>query len=101
MAEEKEVIVTSGGGGSGAGMIIALVLVVALLVVGFLLYQNGAFSLHGLTPGSYQVYSWRCAPASGFRNEGFMKQFAGQGRAVTLQRYGEATVELKTLDLAP
>lgn len=43
MAEEKEVIVTSDGG-SGAGMIIALVLLVALLVVGFLLYQNGTFS---------------------------------------------------------
>ncbi len=44
MAEEREVIVTNDGGGSGAGMIIALVLLVALLIVGFLLYQNGVFS---------------------------------------------------------
>lgn len=44
MPEEREVIVTNGSGGSGAGMIIALVLVVALLVVLFLLYQNGVFS---------------------------------------------------------
>jgi hypothetical protein len=60
--------------------------------------QNGSFNLHGITPGSYKVYAWAQAPAAGFRNEEFMKQFAGKGSAVKLELNGSVKVELKTLD---
>jgi protocatechuate 3,4-dioxygenase beta subunit len=60
--------------------------------------QNGAFSLHGITPGSYQAYAWAHAPAAGFRSAEFMKPFAGKGSPVKLEWNGSATIELKTLD---
>lgn len=60
--------------------------------------QNGAFDLHGITPGSYQVYAWANAPAAGFRSDEFMKPFAGKGSPVKLGLHGTLRVELKTLD---
>lgn len=60
--------------------------------------QNGWFNLHGITPGSYQVYAWSSAPAAGFRSDEFMKPFNGKGSSVKLELNGTARVELKTLD---
>ena len=62
--------------------------------------QTGSFNLHGITPGSYQVYAWTNAPAAGFRSDEFMKPFAGKGAPVKLELNGTAKVELKTLDSA-
>jgi hypothetical protein len=60
--------------------------------------QDGAFTLRGLTPGSYQAYAWADAPAGGFRNAEFMKTFAGKGTAVLVERGGRANLSLKALD---
>jgi hypothetical protein len=59
--------------------------------------QNGEFELAGLTPGWYQVYSWADAPASGYRNETFMKPFQGKGQRVKLSRGGRENVQLTAL----
>lgn len=60
--------------------------------------QNGGFEVLGITPGSYQAYAWVDAPASAFRNAGFMKAFAGKGMAVTLARGERARVELQAIE---
>jgi hypothetical protein len=59
--------------------------------------QNGEFELRGITPGWYRAYAWADAPASAYRNAGFMKSFAGMGTSVRLERGGKVSVELKTL----
>jgi hypothetical protein len=39
--------------------------------------QKGMFEIRGVAPGEYQAYAWSDAPASAFRNEEFVKGFAG------------------------
>ena len=60
--------------------------------------QNGAFSLHGITPGSYQAYAWASAPASAFRSDEFMKPFAANGTPVRLELNGSTKIALTILD---
>lgn len=60
--------------------------------------QNGAFTLRGLAPGSYQAYAWADAPAGGFRSAGFMKTFAGKGTPVVVERAGRVNLSLAALD---
>jgi hypothetical protein len=63
--------------------------------------QNGAFDIHGITPGEYQAYAWVDAPAGGYRSDDFMKAFVGKGTSVKLEHGGSMNVDLKTLDVAP
>jgi protocatechuate 3,4-dioxygenase beta subunit len=59
--------------------------------------QNGDFEIRGITPGSYQAYAWRDAPAGGFRNDGFMRAYAGKGIPVKLEVGSRTAIELETL----
>lgn len=59
--------------------------------------QNGEFEIRGITPGWYQAYAWADAPASAYRDAGFMKGFVGMGTSVRLEAGGKKTVEMKTL----
>jgi hypothetical protein len=63
--------------------------------------QNGEFEIRGITPGSYQAYSWIDAPASAYRNAAFMKRFEGRGTPVKLDLNGRMTVELKAIRSEP
>ena len=60
--------------------------------------QTGAFELRGITPGSYLAYAWRKASAGAIRNAAFMKAVAGKGTAVTLERGGSTSVDLRVVD---
>jgi hypothetical protein len=59
--------------------------------------QNGHFEIRGVIPGSYQAYAWVDAPASAYRNETFLKEFAGKGTPVKADAGGRAQVDLKAL----
>jgi hypothetical protein len=59
--------------------------------------QNGEFEIRGITPGSYHAYAWTDAPASAYRNDAFMKAYAGKGVRVQLDVNARASVELKAL----
>ena len=59
--------------------------------------NEGKFSIRSITPGSYHAYSWMDAPASAFRNEAFMKAFAGKGTPVKLDPGGYDTISLQAL----
>jgi hypothetical protein len=63
--------------------------------------QNGHFEIRGMTPGSYRAYAWADAPASAYRNDAFMKGFAGKGTAVKVDVGGRLKVELMGLSVHP
>ncbi len=63
--------------------------------------QNGAFDIHGITPGTYTAYAWTDAPAAAFRNDTFMKAFAGKGTTIDLPVAGVVKLDLSALDSAP
>jgi hypothetical protein len=60
--------------------------------------QAGTFSIRGIAPGSYQLYSWAALDGSGYRNADFMKKYAGQGTAVKIAGGARLTVNTRVLD---
>jgi hypothetical protein len=60
--------------------------------------QKGMFEIRGITPGEYRAYAWIDAPASAFRNEEFMKEFAGKGMKVRVEMGGRVSLELRAVE---
>ena len=56
--------------------------------------QYGKFDLHGLAPGSYQVFSWTGIENGEWQDEDFLKEFEKKGEAVEVRDEDTKTLNL-------
>ena len=59
--------------------------------------QNGAFSLHGLVPGKYKLFSWSSVEEGAWEDEDFLKPFEEKGETVEVQEGDRKSLELKLI----
>ena len=59
--------------------------------------QNGAFSLHGLAPGKYKLFSWTEVEEGAWEDPDFLKPFEEKGETVEVQEGGAQTLQLKLM----
>ena len=61
--------------------------------------QNGRFTIRGLQPGNYTLYSWESLEGEDYLDREFLKRF--EGTSVKLEKSGHATANLKVIPDAP
>jgi hypothetical protein len=59
---------------------------------------NGAFTIQGITPGSYHLFAWSELDGAAYRNAQFIGRYEGKGEPVHLGRGDRLTVQLKLAD---
>lgn len=62
--------------------------------------QHGTFSLHGLAPGKYKLFSWSNIESGAWQDADFLKPFEGKGETVEVDDGNVKTVELKVIQVA-
>jgi hypothetical protein len=60
--------------------------------------SNGAFTIQGITPGSYHLFAWPELEGAAYRNAAFMRRYEGKGEPVHFGRGDQLTVRLKLAD---
>jgi protocatechuate 3,4-dioxygenase beta subunit len=60
--------------------------------------QYGKYDLHGLAPGSYQVFSWTGIENGEWQDEEFLKQYERKGESVEVRDDGVKAVQLKVIE---
>src|SRR5579872_255892 len=59
--------------------------------------QTGRFSLRGLRPGDYTVYSWESVEGEAYYNPDFLKTYEGQGTALHVSEGEHKSLELRVI----
>ena len=59
--------------------------------------QYGAFTIAGVTPGEYKIYSWDQIETGAYQNAEWLKQYELKGRAVVAKQDGHETVALRAI----
>ena len=59
--------------------------------------QNGAFSLHGLAPGKYKLFSCSTVEIGAWEDADFLKPFEDQGVTIEVQDGDAKSLELKLI----
>jgi hypothetical protein len=62
--------------------------------------QNGNFTLKGIEPGDYKLFSWSSAEDGDWLDDEWLKPFLTQGVSVHLEEGDRKTVELKLIETA-
>lgn len=60
--------------------------------------QYGKFDLHGLAPGSYQIFSWTGIENGEWQDEEFLKQYERKGESVEVRDDDVKTVNLAVIE---
>lgn len=60
--------------------------------------ENGAFTIRGVAPGSYQVVAWSNLNGAAYKNSDFMRAYAARGIPLIVERNGRVVVEAQRLD---
>jgi len=61
--------------------------------------QNGRFTIRGIRPGNYTLYSWESLEGEDYLDPDFLKRF--EGTSVKLEKSGHTTASLKVIPDAP
>jgi hypothetical protein len=59
--------------------------------------QAGRFTLRGLPPGSYTVFSWESVDGEAYYNPDFLRAYEGQGKAVRLGEAERVSMQIKSI----
>lgn len=59
--------------------------------------QNGRFSIRGIPPGNYKLFSWDDVEEGAWEDEDFLSSFEDLGTTVDLKESGRQNIELVTL----
>jgi 5-hydroxyisourate hydrolase-like protein (transthyretin family) len=59
--------------------------------------QNGHFSLRGLVPGKYKLFSWSSVEEGAWQDADFLKEFEGKGETVDVQDGDVKQAELQLI----
>lgn len=57
----------------------------------------GMFSLEGIAPGSYKVFSWENIENEEYKDPDFMKQYEDQGQSVEVKQNSQQSVQLQVI----
>lgn len=58
---------------------------------------NGKFTMNGIVPGQYQLFSWQDVVPGAYQNEDYMRRFEGRGTNVTVMRSSTVTAEVRRI----
>ena len=58
---------------------------------------NGKFTMNGIAPGQYELFSWQDIVQGAYQNEDYMRRFEGRGTSVTVMRSATVTVEVRRI----
>jgi hypothetical protein len=59
--------------------------------------QNGEFTIAGVAPGEYKIYSWDQIETGAYQNAEYLKQYELKGRAIVAKQDGHETMSLKAI----
>jgi protocatechuate 3,4-dioxygenase beta subunit len=59
--------------------------------------QSGHFTLHGVRPGDYTLFSWESVDGEAYYNPEFLKSYEGQGSALHLSESDHKSVSLRVI----
>jgi len=61
--------------------------------------NSGNFTINGIAPGDYKLFSWEAVPNSAWLNQEYLEPFEGRGLAVTVNASGSspASIEVKMI----
>jgi hypothetical protein len=62
--------------------------------------KNGRVSFTNVPPGAYRIFAWEEIPTDAFRYAEFLLAFEDRGLAVTVEKNGALTVDVKTIPKA-
>ncbi|HEV2419170.1 MAG TPA: carboxypeptidase-like regulatory domain-containing protein [Terriglobia bacterium] len=57
----------------------------------------GMFSLEGIAPGTYKVFSWENVENEEYKDPDFMKQYEDQGQSVEVKQNSQQSVQLQVI----
>jgi protocatechuate 3,4-dioxygenase beta subunit len=60
--------------------------------------QYGAYTMAGVAPGEYKIYSWDQIETGAYQNAEWLKQFELKGRAIVAKQDGHETVALRAIE---
>ena len=59
---------------------------------------TGRFTVRGIAPGSYKIFSWRSAAGGEFYNSRFLSKYEFRGKSVNITQGGTVTESLTVID---
>jgi hypothetical protein len=59
--------------------------------------QNGAFTIPGVAPGEYKIYSWDQIETGAYQNAEWLRQYEPRGRAIVAKQDGHEVMSLKAI----
>jgi hypothetical protein len=62
--------------------------------------QNGRFSLRGIVPGDYRIFSWNCGDDFDWYDAEQLKPYESKGVTVSVEEGDRKTVQLKVIETA-
>lgn len=57
----------------------------------------GMFSLEGIAPGNYKVFSWENVENEEYKDQDFMKQYEDQGQSVEVKQASQQSMQLQVI----
>jgi hypothetical protein len=58
---------------------------------------NGHYTLRGIPPGSYKVFSWEALETNAYYDKDVLAQYEGQGKPIRIQESSKETADLKLI----
>jgi hypothetical protein len=62
--------------------------------------QNGRFTMTGITPGEYRLFSWEAIEPYRYLDPDFLKRFESDGRAIHIAESSAQTIDTKMIPSA-
>jgi hypothetical protein len=59
--------------------------------------QNGEFTLAGVAPGEYKIYSWEEIETGAYQNAEWLRRYELKGRSIVAKQDGHEVVPLKVI----
>jgi hypothetical protein len=59
--------------------------------------QNGKFSLRGIAPGNYKIFSWEALEPNSFFDPEVLRRFEDQGKALRVTEGGKLTTDIRMI----
>jgi hypothetical protein len=59
--------------------------------------QNGAFTIAGVAPGEYKIYSWEQIETGAYQNADWLRRYELKGRSIVAKQDGREFVSLKAM----
>src|SRR6185436_16916361 len=58
---------------------------------------NGHFTIHGIYPGGYRLFSWEALESNAYFDPQVLSQYESQGKPIRIQEGSKESVELKLI----